>query len=347
MGLYSYSHNLHHADYTEYLRGKDGYDRWDGIYTVPKTFDRDHIDAIKAVKGKKSRLSLVDLNLIQEEDVYSTFHSVIEQQSTYGNIFVLKNPEDQQKGHSERLCLESSSRWNIKGNGYLKKLRKRCKKELGRVVDPLMLTLTVHPSKVIGKMPGDTNLKPIAWFIMNLGGFINTFLKRLRQHQKRRKIKWEYVGYVLEMNDGTRRPDGLGSGWPNIHMIFRSRYVGNINKIAELWDWSEPQGVDYTNRKKLEKKFGTKVKRISLVNYVTKYVSKGKECLKDGMVHKSWAWVYFFGVRMYNLSHKHLNPVQKSKGLYMCIGSVDMTTGIEIIFKRYKETKNAFFDGAG
>jgi len=104
MGLYSYSNNLHHADYTEYLRGKDGYDRWDGLYTAPKTFDRDHIGAIKAVKGKKSRLSLIDLNLIQEGDVYSTFHSVIEQQSTYGNIFVLKNPEDQQKGHSERLC---------------------------------------------------------------------------------------------------------------------------------------------------------------------------------------------------------------------------------------------------
>ncbi|OPY76042.1 MAG: hypothetical protein A4E64_01692 [Syntrophorhabdus sp. PtaU1.Bin058] len=360
VGLYSYSHNLHLFDLEEcysdkaYLfdpqvqcKDNDGYRKWNEIYITPKSCDDEKLKTMKGVRGKRERLKQIDVDYITDDDVYSLFHSTVKQQSDNGNVFILKNPGDKQKGYSERLCLESNSRWNIKGNGYLKKLKKRCKKELGRVNDPLMLTLTVQPSKVIEKMPEDTNLKPIAWFIMNLGGYINTFLKRLRQHQKRRKIKWDYVGYVLEMNDGTRRPDGIGSGWPNIHMIFRSRYMGNIQKIAELWDWSEPQGVDYTNRKKLEKKFGTKVKRINLVNYITKYVSKGKECMKDGKVHKSWAWVYFFGVRMYNLSHRHLNPVQKSKGLYVCIGSIHMPTGIEILFKKYKETKNDLYDGAG
>jgi hypothetical protein len=65
------------------------------------------------------------------------------------------------------------------------------------------------------------------------------------------------------------------------------------------------------------------------------------------MVHKSWAWVYFFGVRMYNLSHKHSNPLIKSKGLYICIGTVRIETGQEVIFDRYKETQSTFYDGAG
>lgn len=101
-----------------------------------------------------------------------------------------------------------------------------------------------------------------------------------------------------------------------------------------------------TSRKRI-KKYGRKVTRVNLVNYVTRYVSKAKEYIKDGMVYKSWAWVYFFGVRMFNMSHKHLNPVQKSKGLYVCIGIINMASGDEFIFARYKEAENTFYDGVG
>ena len=161
-------------------------------------------------------------------------------------------------------------------------------------------------------MPDNTNLLPVQYAICNIGRWLRYFLKRLMQYQKTQGISWEYVGYVLEFQK---------NGYPHAHIIFRGNYLGDIKKIAGLWPYCAPQGIDYSDRKKYERQLRKEgklgyghVKGIALVNYVCAYVGKAKNGVdKELGVHRSYAWMWFAHTREFNVSHRYRSDKENNK----------------------------------
>ncbi|MHB8109436.1 MAG: hypothetical protein ACYDHW_05300 [Syntrophorhabdaceae bacterium] len=296
------------------FRKVDGFEKWhDSIYTV--TGRDEGIGRIKSVRGKEKRLELYDLNLIQENDVYEWFFELVKNQSLKKTV--LRNQET-----GEEKAFLQGGRWCMTDKAYEKKLIKKFKKKLGKRSNIMFLSLTIDRRKVFEAMPPNTNLPPIAWAIMNVGKWTSDFMQSLKAYHRKfnrrakkngtRPIRAYFVGWVLEEQEE--------SGWPHIHMIWVSNYIGQIQEVAELWPWGgdDGQGVDYVDRKKLErlrKEKGLKANRTNVVNYVIKYIGKNrKNSDVQGSVSKTMAWIAFFGVRLFNLSHKYAEAIIKKAG---------------------------------
>lgn len=77
-----------------------------------------------------------------------------------------------------------------------------------------------------------------------------------------------------------------------------------MNKLCEYWPYCEPQGVDISDLKKLRKRYPRKAfSPLSVANYATRYVSKSGEAIKEGKIHKGYAWLAFTGGRIFNIRH--------------------------------------------
>jgi hypothetical protein len=144
-----------------------------------------------------------------------------------------------------------------------------------------------------------------------------------------RSIPWEFVGWTIEFQE---------NGFPHAHMIFRGRWIGNIQEIAKLWPYCETQGVDYMTKAKYERKLrgqgkikpGQHVSGIRLINYVTAYVSKcSKAYIEEKGVHKGYAWLAFSGGRMYNVarSYRKVNKDLKEEKDLKDVWKYDVKTG--------------------
>lgn len=298
----------------------DGYNVWVGNQFQKRgLMETERI----SIRGKDRRSYAYSLGLIDEEMVYENFASTVEGRNAFG--FVLKN-----RVSGEKIHVSDCSRW---GNiaSYKRRVRKGIVRQLDGFKNPVMVSLSIQPSKVFPAVPDGSNLKPIAWFLGQVGSEVTKFLKRVRLYQERQSIKWEFVAWVLEIGQ---------SGWPNVHIIFRSRWLGNIKEIAGYWPWSEPQGVDVSDANKLKKRHPEKnYSQVNLASYVTKYVTKVGEAVvtqEDGSVksvHKSWAWVWFWGVRIFNLSHIARSEKEEKPGDWIVIGRVHIRSGVEYLWE--------------
>lgn len=294
---------------------KNGYERWESTYTDVPTKVTTYIEKIR---GRKKREYFYNLGLIRDDDIYAAFARCVGAQRAYGHIF--KNALTGEAAYSR-----DKGRWGYP-KAYLRNLRRRIKVELGVCKNPIMLTLSVSPEKVADKLPWNTSMLPIPWFIFHLGEFLSDFRERLWKYQKKKEIPWTFVAWVVEIGE---------SGWPNMHWIFEGPWIGKIGDIAALWPWSEHQGVDISDVAKLRRRHPEKrYTDLHLVNYITKYVTKARDAFVDGKVHQSWAWVYFAGTRMFAIRNSILEKGPKPAGKWECTGRVSLKYGVEHSFKR-------------
>lgn len=285
---------------------------------VGRKINYDRINTVKALRGGHKRLYAYELGLIRESEVYEWFADLVNRQNNLGAM--LQNPEGKQIiAQDGRFC-------NRKGKRSIH-IQKAFKEGIGEMTDCILLTLTVHENEVRSLMPENTNLLPVQFATVNVGKWISRFLDRLRKYQARagRNIPWEFVGWTLEFQEGEKDgPDGhhgdsfkMHNGFPHVHMIFRGKWIGAIKEIAALWPYCEPQGVDYLDRAKYERRLrsqgklaaGRRVAGVRLINYVTAYVSKCSKAVvvkgKDVYVHKGYAWLAFLGGRMFNVTRDY------------------------------------------
>jgi hypothetical protein len=291
------------------------------------------IKLIRNTRGRSKRYQVKQVQgLIGNDDVHNYFYDTIKRQSEIG-------PEIQNIKTGEIIRCAPGGKWSTDQSIYLRHVRKKLKKRMGRIEDAILLTLDVYQTNVLNDIhEKGLNIHPVEYAIMNIWGWANTFLKRLRDHQRVRKIKWAYVGAVLEMQ---------GNGYPHLSLIFRSRTVGKIAAVAKLWDWCPPQGVDYTNRRKVEKKKGHKVDNLHLVNYLTTYVSKAnqKQFYDAGSLSKSWSLAAYYGVRTFNLGRSYYEPKIIKPREWVFVGSYNVVTGESIPFTKkggYENEQNQF-----
>lgn len=301
------THNLHSESY--------GYESL--YHRILGRVDYHRINSIKDLRGGKKRIYLYDIGLIEEKEVYEWFDNMVYRQNNEGAGLI--------NSEGERIISQGGRFCNKKGKRSIK-LQKQFKEGIGEISDCILLTLGTHDKEVIQFMPDNTNMLPVQYATVMIGQWITYFLRRLRQFQKNRGLAWEFVGWALEFQQGDEKVhkknhELMCNGFPHVHMIFRGRWIGNIQEIAKLWPYCEPQGVDYMDKAKYERKLrsqgklkpGQHVSGIRLINYVTAYVSKCSKAViakGDGLkkvvdVHKGYAWLAFCGGRMYNVARTY------------------------------------------
>lgn len=125
------------------------------------------------------------------------------------------------------------------------------------------------------------------------------------------------------------------NGMVHFHCLFYGSWVAPLPQIQGYWEWSEPQGVDVKV-----------IDGLNVVGYVTKYINKARACVlrEDGevrKVHRSYMWLYFFCVRLYNCRH-HIRYLKVVRMGWTCVGLTYVGDGtwdgqVDIPFKRYDE----------
>lgn len=291
---------------------------------INKKIDIRKIEKIKEIKGKKKRLIALEYGFIRPKEIYEWFADLVNRQNNTG--ILLTSPEGKSViAQNGRFC-------NRKGKRSMQ-VQKVFKEGIGEISDCILFTLTTHQNEVKRHMPEHTNLSPVEYATVNIGEWISGFINRLRQWQRVRDIPWEFVGWTIEFQEGEKNgPDGhhgdplkMHNGYVHVHMIFRGKWIGNIQEIAKLWPYCEIQGVDYMDKKKYEKKLraegklkhGQHISGIRLINYVTAYVSKCSKAVikKDGQiyVHKGYAWLAYTCGRMFNVAREYKRVGNKEK----------------------------------
>ena len=251
----------------------------------------------------ENKLFVYELGLLTEEDIYHWFEDLVRRQNSYG--IGLISPEG-------KTIVAQNGRWcNARGRRSIH-IQKVFKEGVGEISDCILLTLTTHEAEVRSFMPDRTRLLPVQFATIYIGSWISTFIRKLRKYQKRNGIPWEFVGWTLEFQE---------NGYPHVHMIFKGRWIGSIQDIAALWPYSEPQGIDYMDKRKYERQLisqgklkpGRHVSCIRLISYVTAYVSKCSQALTKDGVHKGYAFLAFFGGRLYNVAREYKKEKKQEK----------------------------------
>lgn len=251
-------------------------------------------NSLKFIRSKEKRLYLYDSGLISENDVYAEFYYLHFRQNN--SSFVVDTP------NGKVVYDNLSGRWNYKRPfGY--QVRKRLQGECRTITDPILISLTISRESILPLMPYHTNLDPVMFSIAHIGEWTRKFRNNLDAFIRRSGQNSEFIGWVLQFQ-GDKDGVNYNIGFPHIHMIYRGRWLAPMNKLCEYWPYCEPQGVDISDLKKLRKRYPRKVfSPLSVANYATRYVSKSGEAIKEGKIHKGYAWLAFTGGRIFNIRH--------------------------------------------
>jgi len=258
----------------------------------------------KSAKGGESKRSVTrrdnlmwmfEHGLITEEGVYAIFYDTFMRQNL---------PVVLEKDGKKKVIENYSARFNrSRAAGY--HVRKRMKHQLTYAESPLMVTLTISKEKVEPLLTYNTNLDPVTFSIWNIGSWIRDFQRRLFMYQQRRDIKWAFLGWVLEFQgekEDTEERQYFNRGYPHPHIIYDSKWMGDIREIQELW----PYGiVELTTKRDIIKKHpGRKYDRLSVANYIYKYLTKARSKAVCALgLHKGYAWLAFSGGRIFSIKH--------------------------------------------
>lgn len=262
---------------------------WPSIYydlkKKKKKISEKLVHSLSSIHGKEKRLYLYDLGLITEDEIMAYFDGIVFRQNNTSIVI--------QDTLGQKHAIKAFGRWTDNLGGH--QVRKRLREVIGAINDPILLSLTVHQPLIENLMPDNTNLDPVQYSICHIGEWVRYFLRRLRQYQKNRNLEWRYYGWVLEFQ---------GNGFPHVHIVMGGRWLGRIDEIASLWPYSESQGVDYMDKRKMGQKWGKGYTPLRLANYLTKYVSKSYRCVTPQGIHRGYAWLCFAGGRVFNVAHE-------------------------------------------
>lgn len=254
---------------------------------------------IKAIRNNRklfSRLLGYQYGLITEKGVYAWFYDQVIRQNSM--IPVGKTGE-------KKLIENYKGRFNkSRSAGY--HVRQRLKGELIYSENPIMLTPTISKEKIENLITEESNLEAVQFAILKFGEWIRKFNHDLWNYQNRRGIDWSFVGWVVEFQgekEDTEERQFYNRGFPHPHIIYDSKWMGNIKEIQQLWPYGM---VEITTKKDIMKKYpDRKYNRLSVANYVAKYVSKArKQAVCEKGVHKGLAWLAFTGGRLFSIKHK-------------------------------------------
>jgi hypothetical protein len=286
------------------------------VYKLPSKVAPGLAKAVRSIRKRESRLDMLRFCQLNEEEVYGLFKEAIDKNSDYWLVL-----RDSDNSKTDVVCVPSSSRWNLKKGQYKKRVYGKFKKELRDLKKACLLTLTYAPKIVRSKNPYPY-LDDRTFVILHCWDHLDKFLDRLRKYMVRKGYKWSYIGAVTEFQQ---------NGMIHFHLVFFGAYIAPLPVLQTYWEWSEPQGVDVGFRE-----------NINVASYLCKYLTKANKCLDADKVHTGYAWVYFFGVHLYNLRHHYRFYLQKRKSNYVCIGLAFVGDGewkgqIDITFKRFDD----------
>lgn len=255
------------------------------------------INAIRHVKRGEDRLYFYNLNLIEEMDVYAWFYDLVWRQNN--NTVIIKDENGNRKAIDDY-----SGRWNRKKPfGY--QVRKRLRNVLEKVENTVLLTLTISREKIEKIMPRNTNLDAVMFSIANMGEWVSNFNTQLWKKQKKEGIPWAFKGWVLEFQTK------FNKGFPHVHIIFESVWMGKIQEIQGLWKYGI---VDINTKKDVQKRYpDRKIEGLHIANYLTKYLTKVGNAVTNEGVHKGYAWLAFTGGRVFSVRHKKIPVNQENK----------------------------------
>ena len=263
------------------------------------------VQSMRERRKNDTKIYLRNLNLILLEDIYNLFQYEIYMQNNYGAVI-----ENATGGR----VMVMRSRYSLKPGSRADYLRKRVKSQIGGIPDVIMLSLSTYEPVVQAAMPDNTNLHPVEYAIIHCWKWLDVFQKRIKRYWKKNNVPAEWIGAVLEFQD---------NGMPHFHCLIKGRWLGNIEQIKTMWDWSLPQGVDVMTKAKWEKKNpGKKYSPLRLANYLSKYLGKADFYDKEKGIHKSHAIAHFYKVRMFNFNHEYKpdKPVKKNAGEWKYLG---------------------------
>ena len=251
-------------------------------------------------------LWLYEHGVISESGVYAIFADTFMRQNL--PIVIGKDAE-------KKVIDNYSARFNrSRAAGY--HVRKRMKNQSTYAENPIMVTLTISREKIEPLMPNNTNLDPVMFSIWNIGSWIRDFQRRLFMYQQRREIKWSFLGWVLEFQgekEDTEERKYLNRGYPHPHIIYDSKWMGDIREIQELWSYGI---VELTTKRDIIKRYpDRKYDRLSVANYISKYLTKARLKAVGALgVHKGYAWLAFSGGRIFSIKHekKKISKSQKN-----------------------------------
>ena len=233
------------------------------------------------------------------------------------------------------ISVPANSRWNSHSH-YFWKMRKAFLKEVEGLKSVKMLTLTFDEKKIAAEMP-DWWLLGVKPYAAVFGSkYLNTFLKRLREYRKKAGQRWNYLGYVLELQE---------SGMVHFHVLFYGRWIADIKVLKEYWDGSKQDaGVDIAK--------GDNVK--GSVRYITKYITKMKDAAANPEHEKINSVLWYFGVRLFNLRQVRKGPGAEPQALstgkwhydYYTYGRETDEELAQMVKERYESTI-AYFEARG
>lgn len=268
---------------------------------------RKAIDGIKNIKNRyfginhysefNHRMYLYELGVIAQEDVYAWFYDLWWRQNN--NAVIVEYD-------GKKMAIDNySGRWNRR-KPWGAKVRSKIRREMEEVNSPVLLTLTLNLEITSKMMPKNTNMDEVVFTIVNIGKWISKFLHKY-ENFKRHNNGAEFVAWVLEFNDGNQR------GVPHVHMILDGNWVGDYNKIRDMWGLGN---IDVQTAETFRKKYPErKYDKIRLSNYLTKYVSKADDAVSIKGINKAYAWLAFSGGRIFNVRHKKSIDKKETKVL--------------------------------
>lgn len=279
------------------------------------------IKAIRNNQSIKSRMWAYEHGMISEKGIYAWFNDLVIRQNQFITIG---------KEGSKQLIENYGARWNrSRAAGFA--VRKRLKGILTYAHNPIMITPTISRDAILDLMPYNTNLEPVMFAILKIGDWIRRFNQNLWHYQKRNNIEWSFKGWCLEFQGEKEDTDDLkyyNRGFPHPHMIYDSKWMGDIRDIQKLWPYGS---LELTTKKDFRAKYpGRKFDSLSVANYITKYVTKARSrAIGIQGVHKGLAWLAFTGGRLFSVKHernsKDLKDIEKA------INNVDLEEIIQFI----------------
>ena len=294
---------------------------------ILKCFPPGLVKSLRNLQERSQQIRSLYYGLTSKKEVIEGFRE--KKKKDTGKYLAIR---DKETGEIFRVPIKS--RWNGMW-AYQKKVWRQLMAEVKGLKATKILTLTFDPKRVELIMPDWWTEGYKAFLIAVWNEYLNGFLKRLRDYDKRHGKPFNYIAAVMEFHE---------SGQLHYHLLFYGNWIAPLADIQKMWPFSEPQGVD----------LGTKSKSgngYSAVAYMTKYVTGMMQEIAEGKNEEWYAWVWYFRKRLFNTRHhrqghnrteRRRNPdgtfaiEEKEPGRFECIGHWVSETEVNV-FTRYKD----------
>jgi len=263
----------------------------DPVYNKYKTMD----SLNKKISKRMLRLMTLDST---PDSIREEFNAMIRNYEP--NAFILMN-----RLTGEKKLVRSLNRYK-EPKKYLNNLKYKLKNQVSGLRQAVHITLTIDPQKAEARVPLWVRRLGICareWMVIVGWEYLDVFKKRVLEERKRyskkknrKRLDNNFVAAVMELQQ---------NGFIHFHLIYAGTYVTIRKNLVKYWELGgdKGQGVQYEPHNNL-----------NVVNYLTKYISKGMNSEKykeayDAMMPFMW----FFGVRWYSIRHNGMNKGGKVK----------------------------------